>query len=463
MKACLLVDFGSTYTKLTAIDLDSEEILGTTKSKTTVTTNMMEGYYQAKEHLPSPLNEKTFTWDYQLACSSAKGGFRMVAIGLSKTLTAEAAKRVALGAGTRILKVYSYGLKKEDVEEINDLKPDIILVSGGTNGGNKNGLISDIEQLTKLSSTIPLVIAGNEEAYPDVTSLLNETSLSYYLTENVMPQINVLNPDPTRDILRRIFMEKIVEAKGMSHVEDEIGSILMPTPTAVLQAANLLAVGTPKEEGIGDLVVVDIGGATTDLHSAGFGKAINRDIPMEGLQEPFLKRTVEGDLGMRYSALSLLEAVSTRAFSAYLPGLTESQITDECQKRATNTEMVAIDANDIQFDETMGKLAIKTAFERHAGSYRREPTPTRVIYYQSGKDLAQFNHVIATGGILINSHSPSDMLKSCLKTESDPFLKPIQPNFYLDKSYILSAMGLLSDQFPDIALRMLKKYLILLD
>ena len=460
MKTCLLIDFGSTYTKLTAVDLDSEIVLGTSKSKTTVTTNMMEGFHQAQQDLLQSLKKESVTWDYQLACSSAKGGFKMVAVGLSKTLTAEAAKRVALGAGTRILKVFSYGLKDNDIEEIKQLNPDIILVSGGTNGGNKIGLINDISQLATLEMPIPIVVAGNEEAYDEVEGILKQSSLPYYLTENVMPQINVLNPIPTREILRRIFMEKIVEAKGMSHVEKEIGDILMPTPTAVLQAANLLATGTDKNKGIDDLIVVDIGGATTDLHSVGEGKPIDSTIRTEGLQEPFLKRTVEGDLGMRYSALSLLEAVSPERFLNFVPELTIEDVSQKCTFRMNHPDMVAINDEDILFDEVMGKLAIETSFNRHAGSYRREPTPTRVLYYQSGKDLGQFKHVVATGGILINSTNPTRMLESCLRTTNDAFLKPISPTFYLDKTYILSAMGLLADIFPDKALRMLKKYLI---
>lgn len=460
MNNCLLIDFGSTFTKLTAVDLDEERILATAQSETTVKTNIMDGFYLAKEKLLHSIGDSHMTFSEQLACSSAKGGFRMVAIGLSPTLTAEAAKRAALGAGTRILKVYSYGLSKEDVIEINHLSPDIILVCGGTTGGNTQGIIRDVQQLTKLDSNIPVVIAGNEEAYVEIDAILQETDLTYHFTENVMPQVNVLNPDPTREILRDIFMKQIVEAKGMTLAEQEIGKILMPTPTAVLKAAELLATGTSTQAGIGNLLIADIGGATTDIHSIGDGKPNDSNIRMEGLQEAFVKRTVEGDLGMRYSALSLLEAVSEEKFQTYLPDLSKEAIQHSCDKRANQPDFVAKTTEDIIFDETMGKLAIETAFNRHAGSYRREPTPTRTLIYQSGKDLSRCHSVIATGGILVNSQHPKEILTACLKKENENFLKPTHPDFYLDKTYLLSAMGLLAELYPDKALTLMKKYLV---
>jgi len=127
-----------------------------------------------------------------------------------------------------------------------------------------------------------------------------------------MPKLNKINEKPTREAIRKIFMTKIVEAKGMKNAEDFISGILMPTPAAVLKAAEILAIGSDDEEGLGNLMVVDIGGATTDVHSMAEGDPSNAGVIPKGLEEPFAKRTVEGDLGMRYSALSLLEAAGTK-------------------------------------------------------------------------------------------------------------------------------------------------------
>lgn len=455
MQNCLLIDFGSTYTKLTAVDLTHEVILGTAKSQTTIQSTIMDGFYTAKKELLAHIGRPNITFDEHYACSSARGGFKMVAIGLSPTLTTEAAKRAALGAGTRILKVYSYGLKKQDVDEINELDPDIILLCGGTDGGNKNGIIRDATLLASTSLDIPIVVAGNTQANPDIQALLTEGNKTFYITENVMPQINVLNAHPTRRLLRDIFMKKIVEAKGMETVEKEIGQILMPTPTAVLHAADLLARGTENEPGWDSVIVVDIGGATTDIHSIGDGKPTHPDIRLEGLQEPTEKRTVEGDLGMRYSALSLFESAGKSEFARYLEDSSlDSQ--QECLKRATHPDMVSLTMKDKQFDDAMAKIAVQKAVERHAGSYRLEPTPSRVITYQTGKDLSHFNAIVGTGGILVHSEASKDILDASRRMGHESYLKPISPNLYLDTSYILSAMGLLSDYHPDIALRLLK-------
>ena len=238
----LLIDFGSTFTKLTAVDLTKTTILATAKSTTTVNSNIMEGFHKAlaqlKEKLPEPIN-----FDEQLVCSSARGGFRMVAIGLTQDLTAEAAKRAALGAGTRILKSYSYRLSDEDIQEMNDLDPDIILLTGGTDGGNINFLTYNAKKLTELTSAIPIVFAGNKAAIPEVQAIFKESHLSVFYTENVMPKINLLHAEPTRNILRQIFMEKIIESKGLQDVYQLTEEPILPTPTAVLHAASLLSKG----------------------------------------------------------------------------------------------------------------------------------------------------------------------------------------------------------------------------
>ena len=136
------------------------------------------------------------------------------------------------------------------------------------------------------------------------------------------------------------------------------------------------------------------------------------------------------------------------------------QIKKECHKRAHQPDFVSQSLEEMAFDNILGKIAVKTAVERHAGHYRREITPNRVLLYQTGKDLRQFKYVIGTGGILVNNHSPLDLLSACIDKNPKMNLTPLQPTFLLDHSYILSAMGLLSTKEPDIALRILKKQLI---
>jgi uncharacterized protein (TIGR01319 family) len=460
LNAYLLIDFGSTYTKLTAVDLENEEILATAKDITTVQTDIMIGFNKAFETLSEKLKGKDVNYINKFACSSAAGGLKMVAIGLVPELTAEAAKRAALGAGARVLKVYSYELTHKEIDEIKNSKLDIILLAGGTDGGNKDCIIHNAKMLAEADIRLPIVVAGNKVAVDDIEDIFKKSNMYYKVTENVMPKLNVLNVEPAREEIRKIFMEKIVEAKGMKNAESFINGILMPTPAAVLKAARVLSEGSDKEEGIGDIIVIDIGGATTDVHSIADGEPTKPGVTVRGLEEPFAKRTVEGDLGMRYSALSLWEASGTRRIQKYLMDKSVD-VESECKFRTENINMVPQTKEQIKFDEAMAKVATEIAMERHVGIIESMYTPMGVIYTQVGKDLLQTKYMIGTGGVLVHSNNPGEILKAGMFDKENPtYLKPEHPELLLDKTYILSAMGLLAEDHPDMAVRIMKKYLV---
>ena len=139
MSNILLIDFGSTYTKLTAVDTETESILGTSQSYTTVESDIINGYENALSELIKQTGSIVF--DKRIACSSAAGGLKMVAVGLVPELTSKAARLASLGAGAKVIKTYSYELTKSDLEEIDSSRPDICLLCGGTDGGNKEVII----------------------------------------------------------------------------------------------------------------------------------------------------------------------------------------------------------------------------------------------------------------------------------------------------------------------------------
>lgn len=466
MKAYLAIDFGSTYTKLTAIDLDNEVILATAKDITTVEDDIMIGFNKAFNKLKIEINKKInfdeINFVNKTACSSAAGGLKMVAIGLVPELTAEAAKKAALGAGARVIKTYAYELNSRELEEIKNTALDIILLAGGTDGGNKECIIHNAKMLAEFKVKIPVVVAGNKAATDEIENILKEAEIDCYITENVMPFINKLNVEPSREEIRKVFMNKIVEAKGMKKAEEFIKGVLMPTPAAVLKASEILATGTDEEEGLGDLIVVDIGGATTDIHSIAKGEPTKPSIMIKGLEEPYAKRTVEGDLGMRYSAIALLEASGTRKIRNYLhDSLKQIDVKAQCQFRHDNIKMVPQSEEEIRFDEAMAKAATELAMTRHCGVLECVYTPMGTMFNQSGKDLTETPYVIGTGGVIIHSLNPKDILKAGNFNEEDPIhLKPIAPKFLVDKTYILSSMGLLAQEYPNTAIRIMKKYLV---
>ncbi|WFA09462.1 methylaspartate mutase accessory protein GlmL [Tissierella sp. Yu-01] len=458
MDAYLFIDFGSTFTKLTLVDIEKEEIIATEKSYTTVETDVTIGY----ENALKKLKEKVSV-DYnivkKLACSSAAGGLKIIAIGLVPELTAEAAKRAALGAGAKVIKTFSFKLNNSELEEIKNSNADMILLAGGTDGGNCDTIIHNATMIEKFNISIPVVIAGNKSSNDEVKEIFGE-KIEYYVTENVMPNLNHINVDPARETIRSIFMKKIVHAKGMENVEESISGILMPTPASVLKAAEALSKGSRDEDGIGDLAIIDIGGATTDIHSIAEGAPSKPGVILRGLEEPHSKRTVEGDLGMRYSALSVFEAAGTRTMKKYLK-YKDIDIEGEFKNRYTNTSYVADSEQDIDFDEAMAKVCADISMKRHAGVVETIYSPMGMMYSQEGKDLMELPYVLGTGGVIVNSLNPREILEASLFTMEDPTsLKPRRPKFLLDKEYILSAMGLLTTIDPNMAVRMLKKYIV---
>jgi uncharacterized protein (TIGR01319 family) len=193
----------------------------------------------------------------------------MVAIGLVPDLTVEAAKRAALGAGAKVIGVYAYQLTEKEIQELENAAPDIILLAGGTDGGDRQNVLRNAEALSRVNLEAPIIYAGNKTCSDEVRRILMASRKEVVVAENVMPELGLLKVEQVRSIIRELFIRRIIDAKGLKNAEEFIDSILMPTPTAVLNAAKLIAEGTDNEPGLGELVVVDIGGATTDVYSSG--------------------------------------------------------------------------------------------------------------------------------------------------------------------------------------------------
>ena len=267
MKPVLLTDFGSTYTKLTAIDLDAARILGTAQSYTTVAEDVRIGFQKALDALLAQTGPLTFAQSF--ACSSAAGGLRMMVSGLVPELTMEAARLASLGAGAKIVGQFSFELTQDDLETIQRVNPDIFLLVGGTDGGNSACVIHNAQMLATIRPQFPIVLAGNRTAMQQCRKALEGCEVS--VCENVMPKFGVLKTEDTQKTIRSIFLRRIVQAKGLSAAAEQMSGPMMPTPAAVMQAMTLLAKGTDKTPGIGELIGVDVGGATTDVYSIAEG------------------------------------------------------------------------------------------------------------------------------------------------------------------------------------------------
>lgn len=456
MKPILLIDFGSTYTKVTAIDADAETILATAQSFTTIETDVDEGLQNAVRLL----EEKTGKLEYaeRYACSSAAGGLKMVASGLVPELTAEAAKMASLGAGAKVLKTYAFHLTEEDAAEIEALKPDIMLLVGGTDGGNDECIRFNAEVIAGISGGFPVIVAGNRNAASACRRILEGTH-PVSVCENVMPRFGEINIEPTQSRIREIFLERIVSAKGLTQAANLASGIVNPTPAAVMQAIRLLAEGTENEDGIGELIAVDVGGATTDVYTVCDGRPTRANTVFKGLPEPYAKRTVEGDIGMRYSIGGIVDAAGIGRI-AELSGLKPMACEKRIEHLKAHTDEVPTDEASEHLDYALASMAIDTAVGRHAGKIEEVYTLMGAGFVQTGKDLTNIRRIVVTGGSLIHTKRTEEIAAhALLGAEAPDSLRPQHARVLVDRSYILASMGLLSEVYPETALHIMKQSL----
>jgi len=457
MEAALLIDFGSTYTKVAAADVARPRLLGRAASRTTADTDVGEGLADAIEELRRATG--AIEYSRRLACSSAAGGLRMVACGLVPDLTAKAARLASLGAGARVEKAYSYQLTEDDAREIDAIRPDILLLTGGTDGGDEKCILRNAETLAGCAASFPIVVAGNRSCASRVMAALKGREA--HLCDNVMPALGALSIESARAKIREIFLERIVRAKGLSRESGLLAGIMMPTPAAVLAAVELLAGGRGEESGIGELVAVDLGGATTDVYSVAAGTPKGVGVVYRGLPEPYAKRTVEGDLGMRHSAHGVLEAAGAARLSA-LSGVPEEKARAMALSLSAGAPAEGDDSAALDF--ALAALSVETATERHAGTMEEAYGASGLVYVQSGKDLRDVARVVMTGGALVHARRQGELAARALYSDARPqSLRPRKAEALVDKDYVLSAMGLLSSCAPAAALSIMKQSISAID
>jgi uncharacterized protein (TIGR01319 family) len=468
-----LIDFGSTYTKVVAVDLASAEVIGRSQSASTVQTDVREGLLSALTQLHErhglfdsrPRDLGVLDQSVALASSSAAGGLRMAVIGLVPGLTVEAANQAALGAGSKLIGSWSFKLPEQAIDEIEARRPDMILLTGGTDGGDSATILHNAKLLSGSRLSVPIVVAGNQTVAGEVSEILGRGGKEVRLAVNVMPRHGKLTVESAREEIRKLFMERITNAKGMDRLGDLV-PVILPTPMAVLEGAQLGAQGTSGEAGWGDLLVVDVGGATTDVHSIGYGQPSGPQLSDQGLPEPFAKRTVEGDLGIRFNAGTLLERVGLERFHSDFHGVFPQHRVSlaEIARYIANISRETAAVPETEWhgavDAELARMAVDIAIERHVGKKERIVAREGEAWIYYGKDLSETRTVIGTGGVFIyNSHAGHVLTPGGLEDGRYEVLRPKYPQLYVDGSYLLYAVGLLSRSRPDVALKIFKKHM----
>jgi uncharacterized protein (TIGR01319 family) len=455
-----LADFGSTYTKVRLVDPDEGRLIARAEAPTSIGTDLMDGYAAALAAATTAAGGPVAIED-EMAVSSAGGGLRVAAVGLVADLTAAAARQAALNAGARVEAVLAGTLGDEQLDELQAARPEIVLFAGGTDGGQAELVLENARRLASRKLGGHAVVACNAEVAEEVAQLLRVAGTEAEVAGNVMPRLGTMEIESAREAILRAFLEHVIGGKRLSAGGEFARMVRMPTPEAVLMATRLLARGTGTQQGLGDLAVVDIGGATTDVHSDRAHEVATPGIEDDLLPPPLTLRTVEGDLGLRSGAPGVF-AADRRAIAAELE-IGEAAIGQAVSLRSETPEWIPSEALEARLDGLLAVGCASHALARHSGTMlltRSEAGPPTLV--RAGPDLREVDHVFGTGGVFAHRSDGEWILREALRRRPPRSLAPEEPALGIDHNYVFAAAGLLASRDPDGAMRLLRRELRLL-
>lgn len=447
----LVAEIGSTTTVVNAFqDIHSENPVfwGQGQAPTSVLEGDVRiGLQGAIDDLCKKKDIDSLEYDEMLATSSAAGGLKMTVHGLVYDMTARAAKEAALGAGGILHYVTSGKLRRTDLQKIKEIQPNLILIAGGVDHGERDTAIYNAEMIRGMGLTTPIIYAGNVENQEEIKLIFDEESGNkLYIVDNVYPKIDDLNVEPARKVIQDAFEDHITQAPGMEHVRDLINGPIIPTPGAVMQCTKLL------NDCLGNVVVLDVGGATTDVHSV--CEESDQIARILTSPEPKAKRTVEGDLGVYVNRMHVIEQIGMEKLKEELSDIDVDAVLES---------YVAIPKTDDErkLVERLTKEAVLRSVERHAGQIRYVYGPSGRSTVAEGKDLTQVKYIIGTGGALTRLPYRIEIMEQIAKhNETGLLLFPTESaRILVDNDYIMASLGVLSTKYREGAIRLLEKSL----
>lgn len=437
-------DVGSTCTKVAVVDLDDGRLVATATQPTTVGTDVLHGLDaavgRATVGLPAA---SSMPW---YVCSSAGGGLRLAVVGYEELVTAQAGHRVGLSAGARVVHVAAGRLDGAGLAALRAARPDVVLLVGGTDGGDAEVLTHNASRLARARWRIPVVLAGNGDVRESLTGLLAERGVPVTAADNVLPRIGVLRPGPAREAIRAVFLRHVIGGKRLSRGRRFAGLVRAATPDAVLTGVELLA-----DHLGGDLLVVDVGGATTDVYSALTPDESAGGPGVAAAGTLWRARTVEGDLGMRWSAPGVVEAAAAERL------LTEAErvaLVGPAAVRAADPGRLAVGGAEWAVDERIAALAATVAVRRHVrgGS----------VGERAARDLRDVRLLVGSGGVLRHAEPAraAAVLDAVLTDHAGGWALPRAAGRAVDVDYVLAAGGLLAAEHPGAAVALLRRHLV---
>jgi uncharacterized protein (TIGR01319 family) len=467
VRSILATDCGSTTTKAILIEKRGEEyrLVNRGEAPTTVEApfdDVTIGVLNATRELEDltgrqlihdgkiltpQLDEKRGV-DLYLSTSSAGGGLQMMVMGVVRQMSAESAQRAALGAGAIIMDVIAIDDGRKDyqkIQRLRELRPDIVLLSGGTDGGTITHLVELAELLIAAdprprfgTMNLPVIFAGNKDARDEIRHLLGER-FDLRIVDNLRPDLDRENLGPAREAIHELFLEHVMQqAPGYSKLMTWTSADIMSTPNAV----GKIMVTIAEQRGI-NILGVDIGGATTDVFSVFDGN---------------YTRTVSANLGMSYSICNVMLEAGIQNIRRWLPfDIEEYEVRNRLRNKMIRPTTIPQTYEDLLLEQAVSREALRLAFIHHKqlarglkGVQQQRTIGEALDQAETGKTLVQMmalDMIIGSGGVL--SHAPKRAQSALMMMDA------YQPEgvtmLAVDSIFMMPQLGVLSTVHPEAA------------
>ena len=340
-----------------------------------------------------PMKDARTGTDLYVSTSSAGGGLQMLVVGVVKSMTAESAARAALGAGAIVMEVIATNdgrLPHERIALIRRLRPDMILLAGGTDGGTVKHVVEMAELIRaadpkpRFGSTykLPVIFAGNKDAREEIRRILGD-QVDLYIVDNIRPVLERENLGPAREKIHDLFMEHVMQqAPGYNKLMELVDTAIMPTPGAVGYLVERVA----REYDL-QVVGVDIGGATTDVFS----------VFKDPTGEPVFNRTVSANLGMSYSISNVLVEAGMENVMRWVPfEMDEAEVQNRIRNKMIRPTTIPQTLDALIIEQAIAREALRLAFEHH------KAMAVTLKGVQQARDISEAFAQTGTGRSLVN-------------------------------------------------------------
>ena len=474
IKTILATDCGSTTTKAILIEYINDEYRLTYRGEapTTVeapfedvTRGVLNSIIELEElsgkkildgeKFINTCSEDTDGIDVYISTSSAGGGLQMMVGGVVRSMTGESAQRAALGAGAIVMDILASNdgrMYHEKVKRIRELRPDMVLLSGGIDGGT----VSHVVELAEIIKTanpkprlgmnykLPIIYAGNNKAQQNVKDAIGDIS-DLLVVPNIRPTLEKENLKPSRDKIHDLFMEHVMaQAPGYNKLMEWADFPIMPTPGAVGEIIKKIS----EVEKI-SVVGVDIGGATTDVFSVFNGE---------------FNRTVSANLGMSYSICNVLSEAGVSNVARWVPfEIESSNLTNRIANKMIRPTTIPQTLDDLKIEQALAREALRLSFIQHKefavslkGVQQERTISDTFDQKMSGEtivNMKELDLIVGSGGVL--SHAPRR--SQAMRMLIDSFLPEGITQIAVDSIFMMPQLGVLSTFHEKAALEVFHK------